>query len=160
MFTTLGIDTSNYTTSAALFDGERMMQVKKLLPAKEGERGIRQSDAVFHHTKQYPALLEELFYGVSGELCACGASTRPTTVEGSYMPCFLVGEGAARAVASSLHIPLFTFSHQQGHIAAALFSAGKTELFSERFLAFHVSGGTTGTRSDVSIKKRARSGAR
>ena len=50
----LGIDTSNYTTSTALYDSEtgEMRQQKKLLPVKEGQLGLRQSDAVFHHTAQ------------------------------------------------------------------------------------------------------------
>ncbi len=57
----LGIDTSNYTTSIALCDEcGRVLQKKRLLPVKNGERGLRQSDAVFHHTKAYPELLEKL----------------------------------------------------------------------------------------------------
>lgn len=139
----LGFDTSNYTTSAAFYDGERMFQNKRLLPVKEGERGIRQSDAVFHHTKAYPEILAELLNTTGNDIKAVGVSVTPTTQESSYMPCFLVGEGVARSVAMSLGVPLYTFSHQQGHIAAALFSADKTDLFNTRFLAFHVSGGTT-----------------
>ncbi len=140
---TLGFDTSNYTTSVAFFDGERMYQRKKLLPVKNGERGIRQSDAVFHHTKAYSELLKDVLEECGNDIQAVGVSVTPTTQKGSYMPCFLVGEGAAETVSSALDIPIFKFSHQQGHIAAALFSAGKTELFKERFFAFHVSGGTT-----------------
>ena len=139
----LGIDTSNYTTSFAYYDGDKVTQVKKLLPVKEGEKGIRQSDAVFHHTKNYPELLEELISKAGNNIDGVGVSVTPTTQDGSYMPCFLVGEGIATAVSQSLGVPLFRFSHQQGHIAAALYSAGKTSLVNERFLAFHVSGGTT-----------------
>lgn len=139
----LGFDTSNYTTSVAFFDGDNMHQEKRLLPVKEGERGLRQSDAVFHHTKAYPELLTSLMKNVSCSIQAVGVSVSPTTQEGSYMPCFLVGEGAARTVGATNNVPVYYFSHQQGHIAAALFSAGKTELLNEKFLAFHVSGGTT-----------------
>ena len=139
----LGIDTSNYTTSFAYYDEENIFQSKKLLPVKDGEKGIRQSDAVFHHTKAYPHLLAELLNKFDGNIEAVGVSVAPTTLEGSYMPCFLVGEGVATAIATSLKVPLYKFSHQQGHIAAALYSADKTELLNERFLAFHVSGGTT-----------------
>ena len=138
-----GIDTSNYTTSVAFCNGTSIKQVKKLLPVKEGERGIRQSDAVFHHTKAYPDLVAQLFENVNDEISAVGASVRPTTAEGSYMPCFLVGEGFGRALATTLGVPFYPFSHQQGHIAAAVYSAGKKELLNERFLAFHISGGTT-----------------
>lgn len=141
----LGIDTSNYTTSCALYDSEKrtVVQKKKLLPVKQGELGLRQSDAVFHHTVQLPALLTELLNGFDGEIAAIGVSDAPRRVEDSYMPCFLVGVSSAVAISSSLRKPLYRFSHQQGHIMAALYSSGKTELFSERFLAFHVSGGTT-----------------
>lgn len=140
----LGIDTSNYTTSVALIDDEnKVIQKKRLLPVKDGERGIRQSDAVFHHTKAYPELLEELLKDVLEPITAIGVSVTPTTEKGSYMPCFLVGESVATALSSALKVPLFKFSHQQGHIAAALYSANKTELFNSKFIAFHVSGGTT-----------------
>lgn len=140
----LGIDTSNYTTSVALIDGDnKVIQKKRLLPVKEGERGIRQSDAVFHHTKAYPELIEELLKDVLEPITAIGVSVTPTTEKGSYMPCFLVGESVATSLSSALKVPLFKFSHQQGHIAAALYSANKTELFNSKFIAFHVSGGTT-----------------
>ena len=140
----LGIDTSNYTTSVALIDADnKVIQKKRLLPVKDGERGIRQSDAVFHHTKAYPELLEELLKDVSEPITAIGVSVTPTTEKGSYMPCFLVGESVATSLSSALKVPLFKFSHQQGHIAAALYSANKTELFNSKFIAFHVSGGTT-----------------
>lgn len=140
----LGIDTSNYTTSVALIDGDnKVVQKKRLLPVKDGERGIRQSDAVFHHTKAYPELLEELLKDVLEPITAIGVSVTPTTEKGSYMPCFLVGESVATSLSSALKVPLFKFSHQQGHIAAALYSANKTELFNSKFIAFHVSGGTT-----------------
>ncbi len=139
----LGFDTSNYTTSVAVFSEGNVIQTKRLLPVKEGEKGIRQSDAVFHHTKAYAELLEEVLSKYSGAISAVGASVTPTTQTGSYMPCFLVGENAARAVSSALKVPFYSFSHQQGHIAAALYSAKRTDLLDKRFLAFHISGGTT-----------------
>lgn len=141
----LGLDTSNYTTSAALFDsgaGE-MWQAKKLLPVKPGELGLRQSDAVFHHVRQLPEVLEEVRSQVRGSLAAVAASQRPQQAEGSYMPCFLTGAGAAREIAAAAGISCRLFTHQQGHVAAALYGAGRRELIGERFLAFHVSGGTT-----------------
>lgn len=141
----LGIDTSNYTTSCALFDTVQntIAQTKQLLPVKFGECGIRQSDAVFHHTKQLPGLLEELFADAGKTPDAVCVSGTPRHQEGSYMPCFTVGQGVARAVSAIMGIPLFTTSHQQGHIMAALFSAGQLSLAKSEFLAFHVSGGTT-----------------
>ena len=139
----LGIDTSNYTTSAALF-GSVNFNGKKFLPVAEGQVGLRQSDAVFHHTKQLPELLEEAFSATQGKaVCAVGVSDRPRDIDGSYMPCFLTGVGTARALSAALGVPLYKFSHQQGHIAAALYSAKKLDLLEEKFIAFHLSGGTT-----------------
>lgn len=141
----LGVDTSNYTTSCAIYDSETntVLQRKKLLPVAEGCLGLRQSDAVFHHTVQLPQLLAELFDEFSGKLEAVGVSDAPLRTEGSYMPCFLAGISVATAISVSSDIPLRRFSHQQGHLMAALYSSGKEELFGKRFLAFHVSGGTT-----------------
>ena len=138
----LGIDTSNYTTSAALWTDGTVLQNRLPLPVRPGELGLRQSDAVFHHVVQLPRALQAL--PLSGaELAAGGVSDRPRDREGSYMPCFLVGLGTAQAVSQAKDAPLRRFSHQQGHIAAALYSAGRLDLLRERFLAFHVSGGTT-----------------
>lgn len=142
----LGIDTSNYTTSTALYDSEtgEMRQCKKLLPVREGQLGLRQSDAVFHHTAQLHSLFTQLIEPIDPkQIAAVGVSVRPRPVEGSYMPCFTVGENTAKILSSALRVPLFEFSHQEGHISAALFSAGRDDLFNKRFLAFHVSGGTT-----------------
>ncbi len=141
----LGIDTSNYTTSCALYFPENgsVVQKKKLLPVKEGELGLRQSDAVFHHTVQLPELIKELFSDFNGEIAGVGVSDAPRRAEGSYMPCFLSGVSSATAFAVASGVPLQRFSHQQGHIAAAVYSVGKPELLKAPFLAFHVSGGTT-----------------
>ncbi len=141
----LGIDTSNYTTSAALFDDEKgeIIQRKKLLPVKEGELGLRQSDAVFAHVKQLGDIVSGLFDGNKYEIDAIGVSTRPRDIDGSYMPCFLVGDMVTKTLSSALSVPRYEFSHQQGHIAAALFSAGRLDLLHEKFIAFHLSGGTT-----------------
>lgn len=141
----LGIDTSNYTTSAALFDTSdgTVRQVKKLLPVKKGELGLRQSDAVFHHTKQLPEIVRSLFEDCGEIPAAVGVSVRPRNVNGSYMPCFLCGEGLADSIGAVNNIPVFKTSHQVGHILAALYSADRLDLAGERFIAFHVSGGTT-----------------
>lgn len=141
---TLGFDTSNYTTSVAWFDGRQGENCSRLLPVKVGELGLRQADALFAHTKSLPDLADRLFSHVEArEVVAVGVSTRPRAVEGSYMPCFLAGVAQARAIASLLHVPLVEVSHQQGHLAAALWGAGRMELMQQRFLAWHLSGGTT-----------------
>ncbi len=140
----IGFDTSNYTTSIAYFDGNEGENCSKLLPVKAGELGLRQSDAVFHHTKSLPELSSRLFSHISTkDITAVGVSTRPRAVEGSYMPCFIVGCSHAKLLAEALHVPLFEFSHQQGHVAASLWSAGQLDLMDQPHLAWHLSGGTT-----------------
>lgn len=139
----IGIDTSNYTTSIAFFDGTGGENCSKLLPVKSGELGLRQSDAVFAHIKSLPELSGRLFSHVREKITAVGVSTRPRSVEGSYMPCFLVGLSHATLLSEALHVPLVEVSHQQGHVAASLWSAGHLELMEQPHLAWHLSGGTT-----------------
>ena len=140
----IGIDTSNYTTSIAFFDGTGGENCSKLLPVKPGELGLRQSDAVFAHIKSLPELSGRLFSHIGkSPITAVGVSTRPRAVEGSYMPCFLVGLSHATLLSNALHVPLVEVSHQQGHVAASLWSAGHLELMDEPHLAWHLSGGTT-----------------
>lgn len=140
----IGFDTSNYTTSIAYFNGSDGVNCSQLLPVREGELGLRQSDAVFHHTKSLPVLTDRLFSHVkASEITAVGVSTRPRAVDGSYMPCFMVGYSHAKLLADALHVPFVECSHQQGHIAAALWSAGRLDLMDVPHLAWHLSGGTT-----------------
>ena len=140
----VGIDTSNYTTSAAVcdLDGNIVANLKSPLPVKEGERGLRQSDALFAHTKNMPELMERLSAVLEEyNVIAIGCSQSPRSVEGSYMPCFLSGIATAKAMSAVTGAPLYTFSHQDGHIEAAYYSSG-ADICGD-FAAFHVSGGTT-----------------
>ena len=143
---TLGVDTSNYATSLAVFDtaGEVVCAKKRFLPVKAGQLGLRQSDALFHHTAALPEILAELGQKVNlTQIEAVGVSARPRPVDGSYMPCFLAGVSAATAFCAAKGIPLVQTTHQQGHISAALFAASGADLFGKEELVFHVSGGTT-----------------
>lgn len=143
----LGIDTSNYTTSVAVFrsDSREVIHRKKLLPVKSGQLGLRQSDAVFHHTQRLHVLVKELFeqFDVPPKLTAIGVSEKPRDEDGSYMPCFTVGVNTANILSSVLNVPVYYFSHQAGHIASAIYSSGAEYLYENEFIAFHVSGGTT-----------------
>lgn len=142
----IGIDTSNYTTSVALLDstGGLIANLKRPLPVKEGERGLRQSDALFHHTVNLPALMDEVYRLTDGRPpIAIGVSERPRNVTRSYMPCFLAGVASAESIRATSGAPLYRFSHQCGHVMAALFSSGRLDLRYGTFGAFHVSGGTT-----------------
>ena len=141
----LGIDTSNYTTSVAAVSlgGELIANLKIPLSVREGERGLRQSDAVFSHLKNIPSIMEQLRDVLDGSLpIAVGVSCRPRNLEGSYMPCFLSGVAVAESIGASVGIPVFKFSHQCGHLMAAIVSSGMKDS-EEDFAAFHVSGGTT-----------------
>lgn len=136
----LGFDTSNYTTSVATFDGKSIIQQKKVLTVKAGERGLRQSDAVFQHTVNMPNLISRIDFN---KIDAVGVSTRPRNIEGSYMPCFLVGENVATAVSCTNNCALYKTSHQVGHILAALYSVNRLDMIDDKLIAFHLSGGTT-----------------
>ena len=142
----LGIDTSNYTTSVAIIglNGELIANLKRPLPVKPGERGLRQSEAVFAHTVNLPELMREAGEILNNyHIVAVGVSATPRNQEGSYMPCFLSGVASAESIAAALGVNLYRFSHQCGHIMAAVYSSGKQELLDREFGAFHISGGTT-----------------
>ena len=104
---------------------------------------IAYPQAIFR-SERLPELVDALCASVNiGNVTAIGVSTRPRAVEGSYMPCFLAGWSQASCLAKILNVPLYEFSHQQGHIAASLWSAGRLELMQTTHLAWHLSGGTT-----------------
>ena len=139
----IGLDTSCYTTSAAAVttDGRVIASCRKLLPVKEGERGLRQSEAVFIHVRQLPGRLEELAQHIRGmEIAAVCVSRTPRDEEESYMPVFNAGDAQGRGLAAMLGVPCFASTHQRGHIAAAKVDSGIHE---GDLLAVHLSGGTT-----------------
>ena len=139
----LGFDTSCYTTSVALADleGEILSSSRRLLSVKPGSRGLQQSAALFQHITRLPEMVSLLERAPDVQICAVSASTRPRPVESSYMPVFRAGESQARTVAQLLNVPFYPFSHQEGHIRAALYRSGLPA--GEPFLAVHLSGGTT-----------------
>lgn len=141
----LGIDTSNYTTSVAAYNSltGKMISEKLLLPVAEQNCGLRQSDAVFLHVRQLGNVAQRVLSKLDESPLAIGVSISPRDEQGSYMPCFLVGKMLAQSLAAAFHSKLYAFSHQSGHIAAALYSVGMPNLFHHPFLALHVSGGTT-----------------
>ena len=141
----LGIDTSNYKTSVAVTaaDGKIIFNYQSFLDVKSGERGLRQSEALFQHVQKLPEAIEQAFStkGVSGHIGSVAVSSRPRPVEGSYMPVFTAGVGAARAIAASLGAHLYEFSHQEGHIEAVKHYSAMSGV--NRLICFHFSGGTT-----------------
>ena len=140
----LGVDTSCYTTSAALvtLDGRLLAAHRRLLEVGEGERGLQQSQGLFQHVRNLPQIIGSVMSDApQAEICAVCASTRPRPAEESYMPVFRAGESQARAAAALLRAPFYPVSHQEGHIRAALVDSGIDA--QQPFLALHLSGGTT-----------------
>lgn len=138
----LGIDTSCYTTSVAVVSGEGKILADEriLLTVPEGARGLRQSEGVFQHIKNLPELIEKTGEFMP-EVKAVAVSAKPRNEEDSYMPVFLAGKSFARTIAASLNVPIFFTDHQNGHIMAASRSASFKPV--EKFVAIHLSGGTT-----------------
>ena len=139
--TSIGIDTSNYTTSVAKFDGNKFKMTRKVLDVKAGMRGIRQSDGGFIHNRELPGMIDEIVRGSKAD--CVGVSTTPRNAEKSYMPVFTVGHGYARAIAAAMDVNMYEFSHQDGHIMAGVHSANAQSLLDAPFISVHISGGTT-----------------
>lgn len=140
----IGIDTSCYTTSvaASTLDGQLICSCRKLLPVTAGERGLRQSDAVFLHIRQIPKLLEDVFMQINGfQIAGICVSTRPRNSDDSYMPVFSVGKTIAETLSISLNAPVIETDHQHGHFAAAVYESGIDP--GKGYIALHLSGGTT-----------------
>ena len=138
----IGIDTSNYTTSLAYSADKTMqMDLRTMLKVREGERGLRQSDALYQHWTNLPDLTEKLLAQADrSKIDLIVASSRPRSVEGSYMPVFNAGTAAARMIGAAMNIPVKFVSHQDGHIMAA--SVGNDIDFRKPLIAAHLSGGT------------------
>lgn len=151
----LAYDTSNYTTSLAVFDREKgiLLDKRKVLEVEKGNRGLRQSDALFQHIVNLEDFHKEISLDAYDIDAVC-VSSRPRPVEGSYMPCFRAGITAAAAAASVLGVPYFEVSHQEGHIEAARLGTSCED--KERFIFFHMSGGTCEIllydRGDISLQ--------
>ncbi|MBQ8603323.1 MAG: glycoprotease [Oscillospiraceae bacterium] len=140
---TLGIDTSNYATSVGIVDNENhniIFHEKRFLPVEPGRIGLRQQQAVFEHIRNLTDILSKT--EVKG-IGAIGVSVKPRDEENSYMPCFLTGKMSAYSIAAALCVPVIETSHQTGHLTSALFDINRDELFSQKLIMLHVSGGTT-----------------
>lgn len=140
----LGIDTSNYTTSLGVTDrdGRIIVDSRKSLTVKQGEKGLRQSYALFQHIENLPEMILNLFQEVDkNRIAAIACSDKPRPVEGSYMPVFKAGVNYGTVLAAGLGVPFFAFSHQEGHLAAV--KEGSILQDEETYLSYHLSGGTS-----------------
>ena len=138
---TLGLDTSNYTTSAAIVEDDAILENRRtLLKTKEGQRGLRQSDALFQHWENLPVLLAPVLEKYRDSIAMISVSTTPRPQNGSYMPVFNAGKAVAQIIASALCIPVYECSHQEGHIYAAAYQNQID--FTRPVICAHLSGGT------------------
>lgn len=139
----LGLDTSNYRTSLAVVSGrgDILVNFRKLLPVPDGERGLRQNEAVFAHLRQMNEAAETVRAAAGEPIAAIAASTAPRDGNESYMPVFLAGASFARLMAAAMGVPFIGTTHQRGHLSAAKKGTALEE--AEDYLALHLSGGTT-----------------
>lgn len=140
----LGFDTSHYTTSLALTARDETIRSDLRIPLQvnRGERGLRQSIALFQHLENLPSMVAEALSEdhTRQQVRAVSVSSRPRPAEDSYMPVFLAGLRFGQTVAACLGVPCFTVSHQEGHLAAASLNTPLAR--SPHYLAYHLSGGT------------------
>lgn len=135
----LAFDTSCYTTSAALVsDGHVILDKRVMLSVEKGGRGLRQSEAVFQHIKNYKSILSD-FSKNKLNIAGIAYSEKPRPRDDSYMPVFCVGETAALSCGAALNIQPYKLTHQHGHIYSALFDNMPAQ---GTYCALHVSGGT------------------
>lgn len=136
----LGLDTSAYTTSAALVGKDRWVRhARRLLPVADGARGLKPSEAVFRHLEQLPSVLGDVWH--REPLIAIAVSVKPRPTVDSYLPSFRAGETVARVMAHAFNVPLIATTHQEGHLAAGILDAQGPA--AKTFWALHISGGTT-----------------
>lgn len=153
----LGIDTSAYTTSLAVVDGDYniIYDQRRVLEVRQGEKGLQQSEALFQHLKNLPFLFAELPVGMAEQVGAMAVSAFPRNIEGSYMPVFTAGLSQAQVLSSYTSTPLYWLSHQEGHIMAGL-KGNEGLMAKDKFIACHFSGGT----SEVLLVHRGQKGVR
>src|SRR5699024_4177956 len=115
---------------------------RKVLKVESRKKGLRQQDAVFQHLNNIPDIIGDLTENIDVEkLDTVSVSAKPRNAKNSYMPVFVVGKGQAYIIAKMLNLHYKEFSHQEGHIGAAMMS--NDLIYKDKFLAFHLSGGTT-----------------
>jgi N6-L-threonylcarbamoyladenine synthase len=136
----LGLDTSAYTASVALVGQSGLVrEARRMVAVPAGKRGVRPSEALFHHVQALPALVEDVWRGEA--LAVVAVSTRPRPEPDSYLPPFLAGALVARTIAHAVGVPIVETTHQEGHVAAGRWDAGGPG--TDWFWAVHISGGTT-----------------
>lgn len=142
----LGIDTSAYTTSIGVIDGDNniILDLRKTLQVGDNKKGLRQQEALFQHVNNIPLLIEELSNSIDINMIdTISVSTSPRNTKDSYMPVFLVGKHQGFILSQILRKPYKEFSHQEGHIGACLMNQEGIIKQDEKYLSLHISGGTS-----------------
>ena len=135
----LAFDTSCYTTSVALVaGGEVARDARSMLVVPLGGRGLRQSEAVFQHIRNFEPLFSD-FTTQGYTIHAVGYSAKPCPRDDSYMPVFCVGQSFGLSIAATLGVQAYALTHQHGHIYAGLIG---NDIADGQLIALHVSGGT------------------
>ena len=135
----IAFDTSCYTTSFSLVsDGKVKRDARRMLDVPLGGRGLRQSEAVFQHIRNYEPLFSD-YIPNEAPIRAVGYSAKPCPREDSYMPVFCVGQSFALSAASLIGVPAYALTHQHGHIYSGFFG---NNIADGSLAALHVSGGT------------------
>lgn len=149
----LGIDTSAYTTSISLIDkkGNIIYDFRKKLDVPIGNIGLRQQEAIFQHLGNIPEILFKLDVDFN-RIDSISVSSMPRNVNNSYMPVFMVGKNYGQALSKACNAKFIEYSHQEGHISAALIDCYK--VIENPFLTIHISGGTT----EFLLTKKVRKG--
>lgn len=140
----IGIDTSSYTTSLAVLDDKDriILNSREILKIKDGQRGLRQQEAVFQHVNNLPDLIGDMIKKIDiSKIEVISCSSKPRNKENSYMPVFVVGKGQAFVLSKTIGCSYKEFSHQEGHIASVLLD--NKSIVNNQFLSLHISGGTT-----------------
>lgn len=140
---TLGIDTSNYKTSIALVDEDDKLVYSRseFLDVKKGSLGLRQQTAFFMHNSKLPIFIDEAIKYSNYKIGKIGVSKIPRNMPDSYMPVFMAGYNIARVLSSALNIPIYEYSHQEGHIEASVHNYIDSISFPSAIM--HLSGGTS-----------------
>lgn len=142
----LGIDTSAYTTSIGVIDGDNktILDLRKTLQVGKNKKGLRQQEALFQHVNNIPKLIETLSNSIDLNMVhTISVSTSPRNTKDSYMPVFLVGKHQGFILSKIFKKQYKEFSHQEGHIGACLIHNEDLLKQDEKYLSLHISGGTS-----------------
>lgn len=139
---TLGVDTSNYTTSIAISNdnAEILVDERITLKVKTGEIGLKQSDAFYQHLSNLNKM-RIIIHPYLNDIDKIVVSNKPRNIKNSYMPVFNAGVFFTNFLNIDNRYKIKHVSHQEGHILSGMIS--NENLLNSNFFSLHISGGTT-----------------